>query len=257
MNEIQQINNNIKLNSSPQKIVSLVPSITELLFDIGFDKEIGIVTRFCKYPEKKLQNRTKLAGPKRIDFKLIEQYSPDLIIAVKEENNRDDILKLANKYNVLVLDIFDFESAIKEMNYLGQICYKETEVKQITNEIIKKFERNTEANKSAAYFIWHNPIMVAGGNTFINSMLEKAGFNNVFSSVSSYPTVEQNSKLLQKAEYILLSSEPFNFTEKHKEYYQNIFPDAKVLLVDGEMFSWYGSRMLKAAEYFTPITFST
>ncbi len=240
-----------KLKQAPKKIVSLVPSITELLFHLGFDEEIKLITKFCIYPNDKVKNIDKLQGPKKLDFTKIDEVSPDIIIAVKEENNKEDIIKLAQKYTVLVLDIFDFDSALAGISAVGKYCFKQNEANKLVNEIKNAFGKlNILEKKTCAYFIWHKPIMVAGANTFINSMLNKAGFSNVFNYKNSYPETNIEELKTLNPEYILLSSEPFKFTEKHKKIYQKLLPNAKILLVDGEMFSWYGSRMLYASEYF-------
>jgi len=92
--------------------------------------------------------------------------------------------------------------------------------------------------------------MTIGNNTYISDMLKKAGFNNVFSNLELYPKITETDIIKKNPEYIFLSSEPFRFTEKHRKIYQEKFSNSKVILVDGEMFSWYGSRMLFAADYF-------
>jgi len=92
--------------------------------------------------------------------------------------------------------------------------------------------------------------MTVGGDTFIHSMLEAAGFENIFSNQKRYPEIRLEELPVENCQLLFLSSEPFPFKEKHQKEIQDQFPDVKVILVDGEMFSWYGSRLLKSPAYF-------
>jgi ABC-type Fe3+-hydroxamate transport system substrate-binding protein len=98
--------------------------------------------------------------------------------------------------------------------------------------------------------IWQNPYMLAANNTFINIILKHLGFNNLGAILERYPEITEKELTKLNPEYVFLSSEPFPFKEKHIEHYQKLFPNSKIKLVDGEMFSWYGNRMLLAFDYF-------
>lgn len=104
--------------------------------------------------------------------------------------------------------------------------------------------------EKAAYFIWQQPYMVVANNTFVNSMLEEAGFDNVFQYKSRYPEIGFGDKDLQQAEVVMMSSEPFPFKKEHVEQFKGLFPEKDIIITDGEMFSWYGSRLIKAFDYF-------
>jgi len=246
----------LKVSIIPKRIISLVPSITELLFYIGLGDKIVGLTNYCKYPEKEIANITKVGGTKTIDFEAIESLNPDLIIAIKEENQKEEVLKLSKNYNVFIGDLTDFNSALLLITEIGEICKVEKQAKQLVDNIESKFSKvNNKEIKTCCYLIWDKPIMTIGNDTFISSMLEKAGFNNVFSDLQSYPQITESNILEKKPEYIFLSSEPFKFTKKHRKIYQEKFPKSKVVLVDGEMFSWYGNRMLLAPDYFKKLLF--
>jgi len=251
MDIIKKINNQLNSKIKPTRIISLVPSITELLFYLGLKNRIIGVTNFCKYPEKEIINITKVGGTKTINFDVIEKLNPDLIIAVKEENTKDEVLKLTENFNVFIGDLFDYKSALQLILEIGKICKVENQAVQLVSKIeINFLKLNNSIQKTCCYFIWNKPIMTVGGTTFISSMLEKVGFKNVFSHLQSYPEINEADIIEKNPEYILLSSEPFKFTEKHRKIYQEKFPKSRVVLVDGEMFSWYGSRMLYATDYF-------
>ena len=110
-------------------------------------------------------------------------------------------------------------------------------------------EKSPSPKLSAAYLIWNKPMMVAAGNTFIDSMLQTAGIQNVFSTWERYPEVDDETIRHSNADLLLLSSEPFPFREKHRNEFQKRFPEIRVCLIDGEMCSWYGSRMIRGLIY--------
>ncbi|HEY0751502.1 MAG TPA: helical backbone metal receptor, partial [Chitinophagaceae bacterium] len=102
----------------------------------------------------------------------------------------------------------------------------------------------------ACYLIWKDPYMTVGGDSFIHDMMYRAGFINIYSAQRRYPEIRIEDLQRDKPEIVLLSSEPFPFKEKHAEELKRIYPESLYILVDGEMFSWYGSRLIHAADYF-------
>jgi len=247
---VSEINSNINLNKRPERIISLVPSITELLFDLNIGSAVKGITDYCIYPEREIKNKIKVGGPKNVDFKTVKAINPDLIIAVKEENNKHQIVELAKNYNVLVLDIVDYKSALKGIETVGKYCFCENDALNLINDIESSFtELSVNVNKKSIYVVWFNPIIAAGTDTFINSFMQKAGFDNIIKN-SGYPKLSVDTIKKLNPEFILLSSEPFSFTEEHKNIFEKNIPEAEVIFVDGEMFSWYGSRMKKAPKYF-------
>ncbi len=251
---IDDLGREVQIRDIPQRIVSLVPSITELISDLDFlDKIIGR-TNYCIYPEKIIDNIDTLGGTKDFSLEKIRILKPDLIIAVKEENNKKLVLEIAKEYPTIVFDIVDYSSAIKMIKDIGSIL----DAKILTEQLIKDIEEKRSILlqrfnklKRSCYLIWNNPKMSISKHTFISEMMNLAGFGNVFAENNdNYPIISEKDLALKNPEFILLSSEPFKFTEKHRKEYQNRFLNSKVVLVDGEMFSWYGSRMLKAFDYF-------
>lgn len=249
------IGRKIEVIAHPKRIVSLVPSITELLFALGLgDKIIGL-TNFCVHPTKKVSKIEKVGGTKDFSLDKIRELKPDLIIAVKEENNRELILEIAKEFSVFVFDVTSFDSALRMTAKLGELTGAEENSKFILSSIHQKkilLEEQNQILKSACYLIWNKPMMSINKQTFISEMMSFAGFENVFKNkIENYPIILEQEIKSSKAKYILLASEPFLFTEKHRADYQQRFRNTKVILVDGEMFSWYGSRILKAFDYFT------
>ena len=275
-----QLNRKIELASPPKRIISLVPSQTELLYDLGLRDEVIGITKFCIHPTEWFRNKTRVGGTKKIDFEKIKQLQPDLIIGNKEENQKEQIEQLMKDYNVWMSDIYTLNDALNMITQVGTLVGKQKESTilklqiesrfnqfstKINAHLERRFISNLKSNISyltshishlkTAYFIWQKPYMAAGGNTFINDMLTRCGFNNVFASTefSRYPELSASQIVAAKPELILLSSEPYPFKEKHVQEFQNSCPDAKILIVDGELFSWYGSRLLQSPAYFEKI----
>lgn len=239
----------VLLPKPPQRIISLVPSQTELLVDLDLEERIVGVTKFCVHPTHLRKSKTIVGGTKNYRFDLIESLKPDLIIGNKEENDQAGIEKLMEKYPVWMSDIFDLKDSLRMISDLGEITDTESKASDFIFKIKNSMAEPISFRGTCIYLIWENPKMVAGKGTFIDSMLSLAGFENLIQT-ERYPEINEKQLIELSPEYVLLSSEPFPFGKKHREGFQTLLPKAKILLVDGEMFSWYGSRLLHAMEYF-------
>ena len=242
---------------TPQRIISVVPSQTELLFDLGMDREIIGITKFCIHPAERVRNRTIVGGTKTLHLDQIHALRPDLILANKEENTQDQIEALQQQYPVHVTDINTLPDALAMIRTVGTLVGKGPEAKTMAQQIATNLSPLSSLSSpssllppSVAYFIWRKPYMVAAGDTFIDAMLAVAGFRNAFTGLSRYPEVTPDALRNAQPDLIFLSSEPYPFAEKHMAEMAAICPSARVLVVDGEMFSWYGSRLLRAGDYF-------
>jgi len=249
-----QMGREIEINFPPKRIISLVPSQTELLFDLGLGDEIVGITKFCIHPKEKFKLTTKIGGTKKLDIEKIKSLKPDLIIGNKEENEQQQIEDLTQHFPVWMSDIETLSDALTMIEQVGDLVNKKEEGFVMSSQIAKDFELLKVDSlsikpKSVAYFIWKKPNMLAGKQTFINEMLAYCGLKNVIEAIR-YPSFTNEDLKKLNPEVVLLSSEPYPFTQKQMEEFQTIWPDAKIKLVDGEMFSWYGSRLLKAADYF-------
>ena len=237
---------------SPQRIISVVPSQTELLFDLGLDQEIVGVTKFCIHPAEKVNDKLKVGGTKTLNLDRIHDLKPDFILANKEENTREQIVTLQQSYPVHVTDCNTLTEALAMIREVSELVGKGRKGEELAKEIedsFHDFKSVATSDASVAYFIWRKPYMVAANQTFIHSMLVLAGFQNAFGGLTRYPEVTEADLKTAQPDLIFLSSEPYPFSEKHTAELQKICPAARVLLVDGELFSWYGSRLLKAADY--------
>lgn len=238
----------------PRRIVSLVPSQTELLADLGLGNEVVGITKFCVHPEKWFREKTRVGGTKTLNFEKIKSLKPDLIIGNKEENERAQIEELAANFPVWMSDVKTLEDAYDMIRRVGELVGKAVEAKNLIEKIKNQFAVQSPTSnvqrQRVAYFIWRKPWMVAGSDTFIDEMLRLAGFENVFAHKNRYPEISLEELAEARLEVILLSSEPYPFAAKHFGPLQEKCPNARIELVDGEMFSWYGSRLLHSAVYF-------
>lgn len=246
----------------PQRIISLVPSQTELLYHLGLDQRVVGITKFCTHPDEWFRSKKRVGGTKALDMAIIKELNPDLIIANKEENDKEQVLALSEHYPVWVSDVSDLRGALDMIFDIGALtgtvakaATLATTIKESFNELLKK-KKHTPLK--AAYLIWRDPYMAAGGDTFIHDMMEACGLENVFAGLKRYPVISPSQLAQTPCGVFLFSSEPYPFREKHIDELKKILAQytsinekkATSLLVDGEMFSWYGSRLAHAPDYF-------
>ncbi|WP_316931877.1 helical backbone metal receptor [Roseivirga seohaensis] len=247
---LDQMGRKVEVPSLPQRIISLVPSQTELLYNLGLGDRVIGVTKFCIHPSQWHQSKTFVGGTKQFKFDVIDELKPDLIIGNKEENYIEGIEELAKKYPVWVSDITGLDQAFDMILAIGNLVDERAKSISIVEKVKEGFASLPyKSRRKALYLIWKKPYMAAGRATFIDEMMDFAGFENVLSE-TRYPelTLEAIQELAPEA--ILLSSEPYPFKEKHIGELKAVLPNCDVQLVDGEMFSWYGSRLMQAPSYF-------
>lgn len=249
-----QLGREVVIPFPPLRIISVVPSQTELLYDLGLDAEVIGITKFCIHPEAWYRQKQRIGGTKQLHLEQILQLKPDLVIANKEENTLSDIQYLMEHVPVWVSDIQTLDDALDMIKNIGEITETVKQAHEITSSIYFKFSELNKLIKDTqkqptAYFIWREPWMVAGGDTFIHHLMGYCGLENVFATSPRYPVVDIGDLRSTNCQLVLLSSEPYPFKEKHITELSAVLPEARIILVDGEMFSWYGSRLGKAADY--------
>jgi ABC-type Fe3+-hydroxamate transport system substrate-binding protein len=260
-----QLGRKLHLPGSPQRIVSVVPSQTELLFDLELNDVVVGITKFCVHPEKWFRSKTRVGGTKSLNLDTIHFLEPDLIIANKEENTKQQIEELAKVYPVWISDVSDLSTALQMIRSIGELTNKQEKAAGIVTRIQHAFDslaiivQRMNHRPGTAFLIWKDPYMTIGADTFIHAMLTTCGLRNIFEHLTRYPqvTIEELQQVnpggKPHCELLLLSSEPFPFKQKHAQELQLQLPATKIMLVDGEMFSWYGSRLLYTAEYLTKL----
>ncbi|WP_430612992.1 ABC transporter substrate-binding protein [Flavobacterium sp. JP2137] len=252
-----QIGQEHHFENTPKRIVSLVPSQTELLFDLGLEDSLVGITKFCVHPYHLKSTKKNIGGTKKVHFEKIKLLQPDIIIANKEENTLEIVEQLQAICPVWVTDIQTIEDNEQMITDFGVLFNKRTDA-QKWNDKIRFAQRDfthfirTKPVQKAAYFIWREPYMAAGQNTFIDALLKVNRFENIYANKSSrYPEVElKKIRLEGDPDLVFLSSEPYPFKEEHAFEIGRCTHHAKTVFVDGEMFSWHGTRLLRAFEYF-------
>lgn len=238
---IDQMKREVAIPSLPHRIVSLVPSQTEFLIDIG--APVVGRTKFCIHPEEEIDSIPIIGGTKKFRFDVIRELRPDLIIGNKEENYEEGIEKLAKDFPVWMSDIFTLEDSFEMMRSLGQICQRNWETQSVmaTCRSALNAVKNSQQGR-VLYLIWRKPWMAAGKDTFIDHLLGFLGYENSVTKIR-YPELTDEDIQELNPEKILLSSEPYPFSNKHLAEVQALWPNVDIQLVDGELHSWYGSRL--------------
>jgi iron complex transport system substrate-binding protein len=256
---IDQLGTTHSFETSPKRIISLVPSQTELLYDLGLEDRIVGITKFCVHPYHFKSTKKIVGGTKKVHFEKIRLLQPDIIICNKEENTIEIVDELRKICPVWVTDIITIEDNFKMIMDFGQLFNCRTEAQKWNDKLafalsdFKNFVKDIPVKK-VAYFIWKNPFMVAGSDNFINELLKLNHFQNIYENKGRYPEIElKKIRLEGDPDLIFLSSEPFPFKEEDAFEIGRFTHHAKTIFVDGEMFSWYGSRLLKAFDYFKKI----
>jgi ABC-type Fe3+-hydroxamate transport system substrate-binding protein len=245
-----QLGQHIELTQIPKRIISLVPSQSELLWDLGLRDELIGITKFCIHPNEMFKFKDRVGGTKTLDIQKIRSLKPDLIIGNKEENEYAQIKELQNEFPIWMSDIYNLNDAYKMISDIGELVHKKNEATRLVSNIQKSFSVIKKYNKTVLYLIWKNPFMAAGNSTFIGDVLNQMGLiNSLKNSDLRYPELTMDEIKNLNPNLIFLSSEPFPFKESHINELKQLVPNATVKLVDGELFSWYGSRLLKSVEY--------
>ncbi len=249
----------VNLSGMPERIVSLVPSLTELLYDLGLERQVVGITKYCVHPPHFLLEKTVVGGTKKVKFPLIEELQPDFFLCSKEENTPEMVERLERIAPVYVSDVKDYASALSLIEHLGEILNRRTRAQQIIQKIDYEKRRLDEYLKDlpvlrGMYFIWANPYMAVGGDTFISDMMRLAKIENVLGGQNRYPEVAiRRIRVLYRPDVFLFSSEPYDFKDEDIYEVMRYNHHTVAIDVDGQYFTWYGSRMTKAFAYFRKV----
>lgn len=239
------------------RIISLVPSITELLYTLDLSDQVVGITKFCVHPQEWFKTKTRIGGTKNIHLEQIKALAPTLVFANKEENRKEQVEVLAAFTNIHLTDVSSYEDALMMIEEIGLLTQTREKAIELIQNIQDRFAELSKLSPiqqlpsiPCAYLIWQDPYMTIGGDTYISDLIKKIGFTNVFANTKRYPSISLSDIEQSNCKVIFLSSEPYPFNQMHIDVLQKYFPNKLILLVDGEMFSWYGSRLLDATGYF-------
>lgn len=245
------------------RIISLVPSLTELLYDLGLGEEVIGRTRFCIHPAEKVKQADIIGGTKNPNIPRIEKMRPDIVICSREENRKEDVRRIEQltAAKMIITDIKTIDQALAAIAEIGEVTGRAGAADQLIEEIeAERPQAQALSPIPAAYIIWKNPLMSVGGDTYIHDVMREFGLENVFAQRRRYPETSFRELSGQHDEsspahdriaaprLVLLSSEPYPFKAEHIKEFENEISGsgARALLADGEHFSWYGSRMRSA-----------
>lgn len=213
-----QTGQKIKLSRSPKRIVSVVPSQTELLYDLGLAEEVVGITAYCVHPSQWLKEKIVIGGTKDLQIEKIRSLNPHLIIANKEENIKAQIEDLAKDFQVYISDIKSPEDTLNLITDLGRITERIQQAEYLNNDIrkaLKAFEDH-KVEGTCAYFIWKDPYMIVSNDTFIQSLVSLTGLHNPIEETKErYPVISLEQLAELNPDVILLSSEPYHFNTGH------------------------------------------
>lgn len=242
----------ITLDAPPRRIISLVPSQTELLAHLGLEDEVVGITRFCERPENWRNEKTIVGGTKEVDLDVVRDLDPDLILANHEENTAEDVAALDDVAPVFVTEVKTVEEALQMIRTVGTLTDTADQTSTLAGKIISRFESLPDfPSLRAAYLIWREPYMTVGGDTFVHDVMTWGGLENVYGDRTRYPEVTPEALADQNLDVVLCSSEPFPFHQKDEftDDLEEALPDIPVEIVDGQPFSWYGPRLLDTPDY--------
>ena len=240
------------------RIVSLCPSLTELVFDLGLGESLVGVTKFCVHPADGVRGIEKVGGTKTPKIDRIREIGPDLVLLNEEENRVEDAEAL--EAAGLACHVSFPKTAIdtaEMVRSIGEAVHRPGEAERIARAIEEAAHRARVSSKGRppvryAYLIWRDPLMSVSGDTFISDLLRLAGGENAFDDrPKRYPVLEPEELAAAGLDAVLLSTEPFPFQEKHIDEVSRATGLAPEIfhIVDGELLSWHGSRTPAGIDY--------
>lgn len=237
-----------------RRIVSLVPSLTESLVAMGLRDDIVGCTKFCVEPPDLHRQCTLVGGTKDFDRSLILSLHPTHVLANQEENPREAVLDLATKVPTHISFPRAPEDVPSMLRDIGHFlsCPEAAEhwALDIDAMIASLEPRRFKAGPRFLYFIWRDPYMLAGVDTYISRLFACAGWQNAIMGLERYPTVRVSELSTLSPDLIILSSEPYPFRRRDADRLKGEWPSAPpILKVDGRLLSWHGTQTLAALRW--------
>jgi iron complex transport system substrate-binding protein len=246
----------VDVESSPTRIVSLVPSWTETLFALGLGERVVGATKFCVAPAERVESLRKVGGTKNPDLRTIAALAPDLIIANAEENRREDVERMrTQRFPVLVTYPRTVPAAVESLLKIGRLAGCEAEADAMAREITRTVSE-VEADVGvwaklrlrAFCPIWKKPWMAFNADTYAHDVLRMMGFNNVYAAAGErYPATTLDEAIELRPDVVLLPDEPYEFSDKDVDELRTVLPPGlarRVLTVSGRDLHWYGVHMV-------------
>lgn len=239
------------------RIVSLVPSITELLIDLGLSAQLVGRTGFCIHPADVVRTIPKVGGTKDVNIDKIRKLAPTHVVLNIDENEKPTADLLAEFVpNIVVTHPLVPQDNVALARLMGGIfgvgAAAEAWCAQFEQACAELRAQPASAPRKLLYCIWQDPWMSISRDTYIAAMMREIGWEIPELGAARYPQFAWSDELVAQIDGVLLSSEPYRFTEAHADALERQI-GKPVLLVDGEMMSWYGSRALQGIRYLSAL----
>lgn len=245
------------------RIVSLVPSLTELLCTLGLREQLVGRTGFCIHPRESLREVVKVGGTKAVDVERVRALRPTHLVVNVDENEKPTVDRIAEFVpNVVVTHPLTVDDNVALIERFGEVFERRAAARALVerqHEARSALRARGFAPLPVLYLIWRKPWMSIGRETFIAAMLAEAGMRSVIESGEPrYPVIDDPALDDLGARVVLLSSEPFRFTARHRDALLGELAArdggvaaARPLVecIDGEMTSWYGGRAIDGLDY--------
>ncbi len=240
------------------RIVSLVPSVTELLFDLGLGAQVVGRTAFCVYPQPAVKKVKSVGGTKQVNFEKLAGLQPTHVIVNVDENPKGMVDAIAAMGpTIVVTHPIEVEDNVALYRLLGGLFERAAEAEALVARFTErlaalKARAATLPERRVLYLIWREPWMTVSADTYIARVLALVNWQTLgHDPAVRYPTIALTDALLAEADLVLFSSEPFPFQERHLDDFRAAFPThaSKARLIDGQRVSWYGSRAILGLDY--------
>lgn len=244
--------------SDTPRIASLVPSLTELLFALGLGERVVARTHYCVHPSPNVQSIAEVGGTKKVKHAQLRELAPTHVLLNIDENPKALAVQLAEYVpHVVVTHPEVAEDNLALYRLLGLLFGREYAAARLSAAFSRRLlhlyrERPLRRPRRVLYLIWREPWMSISAPTYIAQMLRLINWQCVtLPDPARYPTLDITPELLSQLDYVLFSSEPYHFKpndlDQFAQCYQ--FPRERVLLIDAELVSWYGSRAILGLDY--------
>lgn len=253
---IDDLGNELNFDKKPKRIISLVPAITETLYDLNLEELIIGVTKECTYPIHFKSTKQIVGDTKTIELEILKELKPDLVFCNTTINSLEIITKLQKVTKVYITKVITIDDSKQMIKNLGILLNRRTEADLLNRKIDLKLEDFklfiTSFNTlKVAYFTGYNPWIATGNKTYTNSLLSLNKYTNIYNAQNYLPKI--NPKRIRHdgdPEILFFPSKPFTFEDQHAFEISEYTNRSSAVFIDGEMFGWFGSRLIKAFEYF-------
>lgn len=239
------------------KIVSLVPSLTKTICDLGLRDQIAGITNFCVDPPDLYRQVQRVGGTKDPNLALLTQIAPTHVLANEEENRAVDLDYIKSRFNTLVTFPKSPQDVPQLLSSMGKFLGKACEAQRLAKRVQESMDTakvnctlSQNLGRRFIYLIWRDPWMAAGRDTYISRFLELLGFHNVVDLPGRYPIVDHKILSSEMVDVVFLSSEPWPFRRRDADFLRKDLGHmcAKLRWIDGKALSWYGTTTLEALE---------